>query len=55
MKVIKRDGAVVEYDREKIRTAIKKANNDVSRKEKATDEEIEGIINYIEDLKNLEY
>ena len=51
MKVIKRDGAVVEYDREKIRTAIKKANNDVSRKEKATDEEIEGIINYIEDLK----
>ena len=41
MKVIKRDGTVVEYDREKIRTAIKKANNDVSRKEKATEEEIE--------------
>ena len=51
MKVIKRDGAIVEYDREKIRTAIQKANKEVSRKEKATDAEIEEIMVYIEDLK----
>jgi len=51
MKVIKRDGTIVEYDCEKIRTAIQKANNEVSKKEKATDEEIQEIINYIEDLK----
>ena len=51
MKVIKRDGAIVEYDREKIRTAIQKANKEVSRKEKATDTEIEEIMVYIEDLK----
>ena len=51
MKVIKRDGTIVEYDREKIRTAIQKANKEVSRKEKATDAEIEEIMVYIEDLK----
>ena len=38
MKVIKRDGTIVEYNAEKIRTAIKKANNEVSKKQKATDE-----------------
>ena len=32
MKVIKRDGTIVEYDREKIRIAIEKANKEVSRK-----------------------
>ncbi len=51
MKVIKRDGNIVEYNPEKIRIAIQKANNEVSRKEKATDEEINEIIKYIEDLK----
>ena len=51
MKVIKRDGTIVEYDREKIRIAIEKANKEVSRKEKATDSEIEEIMSYIEDLK----
>lgn len=30
MKVIKRDGRAVDYDRDKIRIAITKANNDVS-------------------------
>ena len=29
MKVIKRDGRAVDYDREKIRVAITKANEDV--------------------------
>ena len=44
MKIIKRDGTIVEYNPEKIKNAIKKANNDVGRKEKATNEEIEEII-----------
>ena len=51
MKIIKRDGSIVDYNPEKIRIAIKKANNEVSRKEKATETEIEEIITYIEDLK----
>ena len=51
MKIIKRDGRVVEYDREKIRTAIKKANNDVSEEDMASDKEIDKIIKYIESLK----
>ena len=51
MKIVKRDGSIVDYDSEKIRIAIKKANNEVSKKEKASDEEIEEIINQIEDLK----
>ena len=51
MKIIKRDGSIVDYNPEKIRIAIKKANNEVSRKEKATEAEIDEIITYIEDLK----
>ena len=51
MKVIKRDGKIVEYDREKIRIAIGKANNEVSKKYRATEEEIKDIIEYIEELK----
>ena len=51
MKVIKRDGTIVDYDREKIRVAIQKANNEVSKKYRATDEEINEIIAYIEELK----
>ena len=35
MKIIKRDGTIVAYNPEKIRIAIEKANNEVSRKEKA--------------------
>ena len=50
MKIVKRDGHIVDYDPEKIRTAIKKANTEVRGKEKATNEEIEEIIQYIEDL-----
>ena len=51
MKIIKRDGTIVEYDPEKIRVAIGKANKEVSKKERATDEDIDNIIAYIEDLK----
>ena len=50
MKIVKRDGHIVDYDPEKIRTAIQKANTEVRGKEKATKEEIEEIIQYIEDL-----
>ena len=50
MKIIKRDGTIVDYNPEKIRIAIGKANNDVRRKQRATNEEIEGIIKYIEEL-----
>ena len=51
MKIIKRDGTIVDYNSDKIRIAIGKANNEVSRKEKASDEQINEIIGYIEDLK----
>ena len=50
MKIIKRDGRVVDYDRQKISTAIEKANKEVRGREKATKEEIKGIIEYIEEL-----
>ncbi len=50
MKVIKRNGTIVEYDREKIISAISKANNEVSEKERASNEEIHNIIKGIEDL-----
>ncbi len=51
MKIIKRDGTIVEYDAEKIKIAIGKANNEVASKEKVTKDEIEQIIKYIEDLR----
>ncbi len=50
MKIVKRDGKIVDYNPEKIRIAIGKANNEVSRKEKVSKDEIDGIITYIEDL-----
>ena len=55
MKIIKRDGHIVDYEPEKIRIAIGKANNEVRGKEKATKEEIEEIIKYIEDLNKKEF
>ena len=48
MKVIKRDGHTVTYDRSKIITAIKKANAEVEPCEKVTDEKIEEIVESIE-------
>ena len=50
MKVIKRDGRAVDYDRAKIQVAIEKANQEVKPKERANKEDIKGIIQYIEDL-----
>ena len=50
MKIIKRDGRIVDYDRQKISIAIEKANNEVKEKYKASNEDIKKIILYIEDL-----
>lgn len=50
MKVIKRDGRAVDYNRDKIKVAIEKANNEVKPKERATKEEISEITKYIEEL-----
>lgn len=50
MKVIKRNGQVVDFDREKIRIAIEKANKEVRKQERATEKEIKEIIVYIEDF-----
>ena len=50
MKIVKRDGHIVDYDPSKIETAIKKANMEVKSKERATQDDINGIIQYIEDL-----
>lgn len=50
MKVIKRDGHSVDFDDNKIRIAIEKANNEVSEEERATDKEIDNIIKYIINL-----
>ena len=50
MKVIKRDGRAVDYDRAKIQIAIEKANQEVKASERASKENIKEIINYIEEL-----
>ncbi len=50
MKVIKRDGRTIDFDRAKIEIAIEKANKEVRGKEKATKEEIKEIIEFIEEL-----
>ena len=50
MKIIKRDGKTVDYNSEKIEIAIKKANKEVRKKERATDEDIHAVIAYIESL-----
>ena len=50
MKIIKRDGSIVDYNAEKIRIAISKANEEVKGREKASKEDIKDIIEYIEDL-----
>ena len=50
MKVIKRDGRVVDYDKTKIKIAIEKANTEVTKKEKASMEDIKTITEYIEEL-----
>ncbi len=50
MKVIKRDGRAVDYDKTKIQVAIEKANMEVSQANRASQMDIEGITEYIEEL-----
>jgi len=50
MKIVKRDGHIVDYDKSKIEIAIGKANAEVKAKDRATAKEIDEIIKYIEDL-----
>ena len=50
MKVIKRDGKAVDYNREKIMVAIEKANKEVKPRDRVTKEEIKEITKYIEEL-----
>lgn len=50
MKVIKRDGHIVDYDKEKIYVAIGKANDELPEEDRATDNEIKKIVKYIEGL-----
>ena len=51
MKIIKRDGHIVDYCPEKIEIAIKKANKEVPEEERVSDIQIKNIIKYIEGLK----
>lgn len=50
MKVVKRDGRIVSYDRQKIVAAIENANRDVEASEQASKSEIKGVLAYIEDM-----
>ncbi len=51
MKIIKRDGHIVDYMPEKIENAIKKANAEVEEEDRVSDQQIRNIIKYIENLK----
>ena len=51
MKIVKRDGHIVDYCPEKIEIAIKKANNEVQEEDRVSDTQIKNIIKYIESLK----
>jgi len=51
MKIIKRDGTIVDYNPEKIKIAIGKANQEVAESDQASEQEIGKIIKYIENLK----
>lgn len=56
MVIIKRDGSEMEFNSEKIKTAIKKANNSVEKDDKILDPDINYIANEIEDkLSKSEY
>ena len=50
MKVVKRDDSIVDFDRQKIKAAISKANEEVKGREKVSKEQIKEIIDYIEGL-----
>ena len=51
MKIIKRDGHIVDYSPDKIENAIKKANAEVDEEDRISETQIRNIIKYIEGLK----
>ena len=57
MKVTKRDGRIVDYDRNKIILAIQKANVEVDRYEQVSEETIDSIVasieNMVEDIQDM--
>lgn len=55
MKVIKRDGSTVEFDRSKIVKAIRKANEAVEPEHRISEEQIEQIVRNIENKKRTRY
>ena len=50
MKIIKRDGHIVDYMPEKIENAISKANLEVEEEDRVTSAQIKNIIKYIENM-----
>ena len=51
MKIVKRDGHIVDYCPEKIELAIKKANEEVAEEDRVSDIQIRNIVKYVEGLK----
>ena len=51
MKIVKRDGHIVDYCPDKIESAISRANAEVAEEYRVTDVQIRNIIKYIEGLK----
>ena len=51
MKIVKRDGHIVDYMPEKIENAIMKANAEVCDEDKVSETQIKNIVKYIEGLK----
>ena len=51
MRVVKRDGKIVDFDESRIKIAIGKANNEVDESQRATEEEIEKIVEYVKKIK----
>ena len=50
MKIIKRDGHIVDYCPDKIEIAISKANAEVPEEDRVSEQQIKNIIKYIESL-----
>ena len=55
MQVIKRDGTIVDFDRNKIRIAIEKANATVDEADRIDNSGIEEILQYIESRRRNRY
>ena len=54
MKVIKRDGTTVDFDRSKIIRAIQKANEAVDPEERISEEQISAIAHFVQERNRQE-